>query len=206
VTVAVAVLVPRQAQADVVVEPHAKAKANVLVVHGGGFEFGTAADDRPTAEYLAAHDYRAVSIDYPLFDVRAAYRSARRKARRYHSRFAVGESVGGTIAAWLAAHRCVRAAVTQDAPMDLTRPLLRESWQDEIGLHGLRARRALSPRFAYAGQAPLLVLHFTGDPLVPATQARAMRRTGAQVRLLPGHHHVDPRYRPYALRFLESQR
>jgi acetyl esterase/lipase len=203
---ALAVTTPGVAAAhDIVVRPHGRPKATVLVAHLGSWVAGAPKSSLPVSRFLAAHGYRAVSIDYSLRDVPRSYRQAELKARHYHAAFAVGESAGGTIASWLAARRFVRAAVDVSGPEDLPRwerTSLPAGFLRSIGLRG-RAAWEWSPLRRYSGRsAPLLGIYWDRDPWVPLTQGKAIARRGAKLRVLLGRGHVGHTYFRAALRFL----
>lgn len=195
------------ARADIVVHPRAEPRATVLVMHPGGWVYGSATTALPAARYLARHGYRAVSLDYPLLDVRRSYRYARWAVHRYRATFAVGESSGGTIASWLAARRCVRAAVAVSAPQDLPLWAATSAYPTYLPIVGLPSgawewspARRYSPR-----SAPLLGVYWDGDPFVPLEQGRLIARRGARLRVLAGDEHAGSAYYPAALRFIRRR-
>jgi acetyl esterase/lipase len=206
---AVCLTTPGPAQAhDIVMAPKGRPKATVLVVHLGSWVQGDATSCLPVARFLAAHGYRAVSIDYTLRDVPRSYRQSERKARRYHAAYAVGESAGGSIASWLAARRFVRAAVDVSGPVDLPRwerTSLPAGFLRGIGLSG-RAAWEWSPLRRYSVRsAPLLGVYWDRDPWVPLAQGRAIARRGAKLRVLHGRGHVGHTYFRAALRFIRGR-
>ena len=195
------------ARADIVVNPPAAPRATVVVMHPGGWAYGSAATSLPAARYLARHGYRAVSLDYPLLDVRGSYRYARRAVRRYRAAFAVGESSGGTIASWLAARRRVRAAVAVSAPEDLPLWSATNLYPDYLPIVGLPTGAwAWSPVRRYSPRsAPLLGIYWTRDPHVPLEQGLLIAQRGARLRVIDGAEHVGMGYLPTALRFVRER-
>jgi acetyl esterase/lipase len=202
----VACAAPAAARAhDIVVPAQGHERGSVLLFHQGAWLGGDTSQEEQTARALSRAGWRAVSVDYPLRDVAASYRSARSEARRHRRAgrplVAVGESVGGTIAEWLAAWHWVDAAAAIAAPADFrTWPLIQAggAWQDWPGQVGLAGRRwQLSPARVYNAQtsAPLIVYHSLGDEIVDPGQAREMIDRGARRVWLRGSHLVDQRWR-----------
>jgi acetyl esterase/lipase len=165
------------------------------------------------AHAFAARGWRGISVDYPLGDLVAAYRSVENDAGALRGRrgplIAIGQSAGGTMAEWLAAHNEVDAAVAVDAPANLV------SWraiQPGEPLAWLPARVAgidhsgwaLSPVRVYRGatSAPLLVFGAQDDHLVEPAQQSAMHELGAELAWTPGEHLISRRWRSRAASFV----
>lgn len=184
-------------------------RPTALLIHGGGFIDRT--ELSTPAGPLRRLGYRVRVAGYPLGDVRGAYRAVARQAVRLGRSspvIAIGESAGGSIATWLAGHRRVDAAVSVGAPQDF-RAWGNPVWGTQVRLPTTALRRRYSPIRTYSrgsGDAPLLAVHYRGDFYVPLKHTTSLRNHGAQVLLLDGFGHTQPRWlHAGGLRFLRCQ-
>jgi acetyl esterase len=174
-----------------------------IVVHGGGWVGGDRRYDvAPLFKPLEDAGIAWFSIDYRLQadplrfgvavnDVEAAVQFVKAHAAEYRidpDRIAlIGESAGGHLAALAAVNGriSVKAVVAMYAPTDLvsllkTSDLIPNQIRDQVrgtALEGLLVARLsqLSPiAKVHAGMPPFLLIHGTGDPIVPFEQSRAM--------------------------------
>jgi acetyl esterase/lipase len=213
--IALALIAPaRAAASDLVVPADGQERGVIVFIHGGGWATGSAASELANAKAFARSGWRGVSVDYPLLDIDAAYRSIERSAlalrKPSEPLFAVGSSAGGTMAEWLAARGLVDAAIGVDGPADLT------TWRAvQLGgplanlplvVRGFAANAwQLSPARSYsAASRPLMVVHADDDVLVEREQALVMQRRGAILQELPGGHLVSRSWRRPGAAFLRS--
>lgn len=197
-----ALLVTRTAQAsDLVVRPAGKPRGTVILIHGGAWVWGDETIYAPTARYLARRGWQAVSVDYPLRNLPAAYRHVERVARRYRGRaVAVGFSAGGTMSAWLAGRRLVRAAATICGPADLR---VFAPMRVQLMWRTGRLWDWSPARVYHHAERPLLAVGGSEDHLNPPSQVRLYRRRGAHTRIVSGMVHEElPWVRRLALRFV----
>lgn len=210
-----AVLAPSTRHADVAFRAR-RPRGLVLVLHAGGFVWGSARSSATLACRISHWGYDTLSVDYPPGDYRGAARYARARARaakRRHLRvFAVGESAGGALAVDLAAHGLLRGAVAVAAPTDLVR------WHGVTGpgfataatyWHRIRlsasARARWSPLREMTGvSTPLLLAHSRGDRIVPYSQSARLHSKAPSSVLcaLSAGHMVDRSWIASARRWL----
>jgi acetyl esterase/lipase len=163
----------------------ASATPTILLLHGGGFQTGAAADMRPWQVEFEADGYRTISVEYPRGRVTPAIDYAEALARRERLRtkpvIAYGVSAGGTIAAALAAKGVVDGAVNVLGPTDFTR------WGTLLGAYYMLAarmssaeKRSDSPLWMLAGQqTPQLLQCGRLDYITPWDQCRSYVRRAA---------------------------
>lgn len=200
---------PATAAGDIRVDANGPSKGIVIVAHPGGFAMGNAATSLPLAQRIAHAGYDALSLDYPLWDYRAAVKYTRHaalRARHTHRHiYIIGESAGGALAAALAARGDVDAAVAVGAPTDFLRWNPSDTYWTYLRMN-TRARRLASPARALKRAhraAPLLLYHSPQDEIVPFSQSKRLARaTDAPLRRLHGPHLADAHYLRGALRWL----
>lgn len=162
------------------------AALTVLLLHGGGWVFGNAAEMdryRPALPRGA----KVISVEYTLCDYRKGLRDIERVARRERRRgrrvLAVGWSAGGGYATALAARRQVDAAV------DLAPVIDYPHWGTPLSWHFARvdtlaARRALAPSSFYRRtSAPVRIVQGTADAESDPAPNRQFARRWPQVRI-----------------------
>ncbi len=192
---------PAAGAADQICGP-ASAKTAVIVIHGGGFLFGSPQGYPRECAKLGARGYYAVNIDYPLGDLGGAEKylhdTSVRLRSRYRQVFAYGESAGGGLAALAAARRWVDRAFAWAPVTDLV------SWQAEAQPGFVHwevfkdssvptLRRLSAVTWASARSAPILILHGTADTLVPIAQSYRLALKWPSMTLWtgPGGHYPD---------------
>jgi acetyl esterase len=161
--------------------PGARRLGTVLLIHGGGWVFGSPDMLSAQCRRLAVAGFRALRPAYPLGDIRAAFAAMRALAgaeRRAGHRplYAAGISAGGAMAVMLAAEGRVDGAYAWAPPTDLV------LWASVPGVNlsaagaaSLAVRRQCSPaRNLTARRAPLLVEHAPADALVPFAQSQQL--------------------------------
>lgn len=153
----------------------------VILIHGGGWVFGSPDMLSVQCRRLAAAGFRALRPAYPLGNIRAAFASMRslaRTLRRTERRrlYAAGISAGGAMAVMLAAEGRVDGAYAWAPPTDLV------AWASVPGVNlsaagaaSLSVRRECSAAHNLtARRAPLMVEHAPGDALVPFSQSQQL--------------------------------
>lgn len=184
---------------DLYLPPDGRARAGVLMIHGGGWREGSKEDERMVTRValpLARRGYAVAATGYRLApehpfpaqlqDVTLAldWLAAEIPGRPG----VVGGSAGGHLAALLGVRGAVRCAVTLVAPVDLTPP----GYLDQVRDPGLRQeltkvlgdflgrpwdrapeawQRASPIHQAGPGSSPFFLLHGRDDDVVPAEQA-----------------------------------
>ena len=196
----------------------------ILMVHGGGWGAGDRGELRDLATLVAREGVVAFSMDYrlttqagvrwpmPAEDVAEVLAWLRANADRLRidpSRIGLlGGSAGGHLAAWVARDpdptKRPAALIVLWGPWDLARlPEHGPEWvrPSVARLLGGRPARDASPLFHLArGMPPTLIVHGSGDEIVPIDQSRracvALRAMGNACTLveLPGQAHApeDP--------------
>jgi acetyl esterase/lipase len=213
--IALALLAPaRAAASDLVVPAVGHERGVILFIHGGGWMSGSPASELANARAFAHAGWRGISVDYPLLDIDASYRSVEQHAATMRlpgePLYAIGSSAGATMAEWLAARGLVDAAIGVDGPSDLT------TWRavkpggplaavpvlvSGFALHGWQ----LSPARVYSPRSrPLMVVSAADDALVETEQAMLMQRRGAVLDQVPGGHLVSRSWRRPGAAFLRS--
>lgn len=129
--------------------PVERPKPVVLLFHPGGYLIGNAASMAPRVAQFEAAGFKALSIEYTLWDVDQARRDAISSAREYGPNrdvFAYGESAGGGLAGLMATRGVVDGAALHSPLVSLT-----GRWGVEPGkLYGCvkwRCRKRNSPAF-----------------------------------------------------------
>jgi acetyl esterase/lipase len=195
--------VPASAQATTYRGP-ASAQRAVVILHGGGFAYASAADTEDTARAFANAGYRAVNLSYPLRDLwgaKAALKRAiddlRRPGRRIYT---YGESAGGGMSALAAAERWVDGAYAWAPVSDLV------AWRHEsipgfatfAGFkdRSIRALKAMSAiTYASKASAPLFVDQGRDDVHVPIDLTKRLKKRWGKrmtIRWWPGGHVGNP--------------
>lgn len=175
-----------------------KTLAIVLVIHGGGFAGGSAADDQPIIDQYRAAGIAARSVEYrlgspwrALEDAKAAMRQEQRKGRRV---FVIGFSAGGTLALRLA-QTGAPEAVAVVAPLIETRRWNCPSyWPDVCATLTPWQRAYIQPAGRCSNvTSRTYVLHGTEDAHVPFAASQryvAKRRCNAHLTARPGETHM----------------
>lgn len=177
------------ASADEYCQERTQPVASVLVIHGGAWMGGSAADGRDVCSPLAAMGYRVRSLEYPLWTVpgsiRYAHDAAREEAARGRPVYAVGISAGGTIAEYLALASDVDGAVAIAPLSDFVnwRPPTPGFW-GKLGMTPAMRYR-FSPYNNVRRPAPLRIIHSPQDHMVPYEQSvRMVGRCGQACELV----------------------
>lgn len=192
------ITLPSQAAATTTCGP-VNARDAVLVVHGGGWIGGSSANTHWVCQFFGHHGYRAVNIDYPLYDVNKAsltvILAAKLLKAHYGRVFAYGESAGGTMVATAAALQQVDRAYAWAPVSDLLRWRFFEAgrlmpWQKfrDASIGALWRNSPLA--HASSSSAPLHIDHGRHDRVVPATHTLRLARQWPVMtyRLLSGGH------------------
>lgn len=179
----------QSARADEYCQKTADPIASVLVIHGGAWMGGEAKDVRDICARLAGMNYRARSLEYPLWTVPGSIDYAQRAAREESARgrpvYATGISAGGSIAAYLAVRSEVDGAVAVAPLSDFVdwRPYKPGFWES-LGMT-LAMRQRLSPYRNITAPARLRIIHSRDDRVVPYEQsARMVGRCGPACELV----------------------
>ena len=171
----------------------------VVVIHGGGWWTGSAADVQPVCDALPEFDcYRpsytlSMTAPFPAANVDLRAYVAELRLRGYDRVLAVGLSAGGNLSAWLAARGYVDGAVTWSAPSDLR---VFDWWRRTPGwvVHRFAPyrsdRRRASPAW-HGVDVPILIIHSRRERM-PLDQARRLRAASPLGRLvvLDGRDHA----------------
>jgi acetyl esterase/lipase len=165
----------------------ASASAGVVVVlHGGGWMAtgpGAVAHMRPAVRRFESYGWKVVNADYrpqehAYEDVQTVF-DATTAAHRGRPVCIYGESAGGQLALMLAVRRSPACVIAAGAPTDLDAlagaPRDWATWAFG-GIGGLTEWSPAAPANAALITAPLLLAHAAGDPVIPHSQLRAMRR------------------------------
>jgi hypothetical protein len=174
---------------------NASSKPVMLILHPGGFIFGSPGDMAPAAEPARERGFRPLLVDYPLWNIAAARQSVRRAAKRNRQAgrdvYAYGESAGGTLAELLAQQGLVTAAAAQDPVSNVRR------WANELGVTpylgaSQRLLRRVSPVFR-GSPSKSNIRAFIGDDdatvgVAQATHRLAGRDVQVGTRGVPGGH------------------
>ena len=183
--VLLAIVPADRARADVYCQERERPLASVLVIHGGAWMGGSAADGRDVCSPLAAMGYRVRSLEYPLWtipgSIRYAYEAAREEAARGRPVYATGISAGGTIAEFLAVKSQIDGAVAVAPLSDFVnwRPPTPGFWA-KLGMTP-EMRYRLSPSNNIEAPAPLRIIHSPQDRMVPYEQSVRMVSRCAEV-------------------------
>lgn len=188
----------------------ANAKTAVVVIHGGGFIFGSNEMTRDTSLLLADNGYRAINLSYPLGDLTGAEQALRqeiKKAGKRHQRiYSYGESAGGGLAALAAARGWVDGGYAWAPVSDLTAwHALTEAEAASLGQPSMwthfrdvspeTLRRVSAVRYASNKSAPFLIVHGSNDKMVPFNYSERLAKKWPRLKLIKdsgGHTINDP--------------
>jgi acetyl esterase/lipase len=197
--------------------PVANAAPVVLLLHGGGWQTGTAAAMEAWRADFAAHGYRTISVEYPLRHVQRSIDYTEQIAKRERLLgepvIAYGFSAGGTIAAALGANGAVDGAVDVVGATDLTR------WNTAPGMAYMLAaaptmaeRRSSSPFWRLNGRAaPQLLQCGRYDTITEYDQCpRYVARAGSwnadtTLQMMSGGHEQSFADRDLALAWVQAR-
>lgn len=198
-------LLPVSAGADQLC-PARKARAQVVILHGGSFILGSSAMTYDSCNAFARAGYKAYNLDYPLGDLAGAEAYiVSRVARLRRSRlplYAYGESAGGGLAALLSSRSLVDGAFAWAPVSDLPAWQVESlpgfvNWEPFVSSSPDLLRRLSAVSFASRRSAPLMVVHGRDDRHVPLAQSLRLKARYPRMRLKVtsgGHLQHEPSY------------
>lgn len=205
-------------QGDLFCRPAGKPLATVLLLHGGGFWFGSPEQLGRTCRLLASRGFRAVSLQLPLGDLSGQFETVTRRVRLERKRsasrlFTYGESAGGALALYPAARGWVDGAFAWAPVTQLDPDGCAICRFDLLTGSSPQQRARYSPlRWVSRRSSAALVIHGSADTTVPLAQNMRLARRWRHMRLIiaPGETH-QPDQRSFqqagetALRWFEQR-